>query len=142
MDVVDTGLALPMAGMMTLTLAVWVYLFVQRMSYISANKIDAQDLKTPVQVQTLIPAESSSASHNFKNLLEMPVIFYAVCLYLTVFGQVDSLHVSCAWVFLGLRVLHSLIHCSYNQVMHRFIIYLLSSIAVWVMVLRALLGAL
>jgi hypothetical protein len=142
MELVNTGLALPMVGMFFLTLVVWIYLFVQRLGYAMSHNIDAQEMKTPAQVQAVIPPEHSSASHNFKNLLEMPVVFYAVSLYLTVFGQVDSLHVTCAWVFLGLRALHSLIHCSYNQVMHRFIVYLLSSVAVWVMVVRALLAAL
>ena len=142
MDMVNNGLALPMAGMLALTLVVWIYLFVQRMKYIAANNIDAEDLKAPVQVQALIPPEHSSASNNFKNLLEVPVIFYAVSLYLTVFNQVDSLHVTCAWAFFGLRVVHSLVHCSYNRVTHRFIVYLLSSLAVWVMVVRALLATL
>ena len=142
MEMINSQLALPIAGMMTLTLLVWICVFVQRVGYATANKIDIEAFKTPADVQMLIPAESSSASNNFKNLFEIPVIFYAVCFYLTVFGQVDSLHVTCAWVFLGLRVLHSLIHCSYNRVQHRFIAYILSSIAVWVMVVRALLGAL
>lgn len=142
MEIVNTGLALPMSVMLALTLLVWLYLFVQRVGYMNANQIDAELLKAPVNTQELIPPESSSAANNFKNLLEMPVIFYAVCLYLTVFGQVDSLHVTCAWVFVGLRVVHSLIHCTYNRVLHRFIVYLLSSVAVWVMVVRALLGAL
>ncbi len=142
METVNNGLALPVAGMLALTMLVWLFLFFQRMRYIAANNIDAEDLKAPVQVQALIPPEHSSGSNNFKNLLEVPVIFYAVSLYLTVFGQVDELHVACAWAFLVLRVVHSLIHCSYNRVMHRFLAYLLSSIAVWVMVVRALLAAL
>lgn len=140
MEMTNSELALPMAAMLMLTLLVWIRLFVQRVAYMNANKIDVEQLKAPVNAQELIPPEASSASNNFKNLLEMPVVFYVVCLYLTVFGQVDSLHVTCAWVFVGLRVMHSLIHCSYNTVMHRFIAYLLSSIAVWVMVVRALLA--
>lgn len=141
MEVVNTGLALPMTAMLTLTLVVWIFLFVQRLGYVMAHNIDAQDMKTPAQLQAVIPAEHSSASNNFKNLLEMPVVFYAVSLHLTVFGLVDSLHITCAWIFVGLRVVHSLIHCSYNQVLHRFVIYLLSSVAVWMMVVRALLAA-
>jgi hypothetical protein len=68
------------------------------------------------------------------------VLFYATCLYLTVFGLVDDIYVNCAWAFLIFRVLHSLIHCTYNRVKHRFAAYIISSIAVWVMVFRALLS--
>jgi len=133
---------MPMLGMLVLTMLVWIYLFIQRVGYATAHKVDIEDLKAPQDVATLIPAENSSASNNFKNLCEMPLVFYATCLYLTVFGQVDELHVTCAWAFVSLRALHSLIHCSYNRVLHRFVAYLLSSIAVWVMVVRALLAAL
>ncbi|QFU74932.1 hypothetical protein EY643_04340 [Halioglobus maricola] len=138
----DLSLTLPMLGMLTLTMLVWAYLLVQRLGYATSHGIDAENLKSPDQVAAQIPAESSTASHNFKNLLEVPVLFYVICLYLTMVGQVDSLYVNCAWAFLGFRVLHSLIHCSYNKVMHRFIVYLLASFALWVMVVRALLAAL
>ena len=43
---------------------------------------------------------------------------------------------------LALRALHSLIHCSYNRVAHRFGVYILAAIALWVMVVRAFLSAL
>lgn len=142
MELLNNGLALPVAVMLVLTLVVWVALFVTRMKYLTANKVDAQQLKTPADVQAVIPADVSAAANNFKNLFEMPVVFYVTSFYLTLFGQVDSLHVTCAWVFVVGRVLHSLIHCSYNRVMHRFLVYLLSSLAVWVMVVRAFLAAL
>ena len=141
MNMLSNELAMPMLGMLVLTMLVWGYLFIQRVGYATANKLDIEDFKTPQDVTSLIPAESSSASNNFKNLCEMPVVFYATCLYLTVFGLVDDIYVNCAWAFVIFRVLHSLIHCTYNRVKHRFAAYIISSIAVWVMVVRALLAA-
>ena len=142
MTMPTADLALPMLGMMVLTLLVWLYMFVQRVGFAQSNKLDIEQFKTPADVQALVPADVSGASNNFKNLFELPVIFYAVCLYLTVTMQVDSVYANCAWAFLVLRCLHSLIHCSYNRVAHRFGIYLLSSIVLWVMVVRAFLAAL
>ena len=142
MDMLNHDLALPMATTLLLTFAVWIYLFVTRVGYMSANNISAERLKTPADAQALIPSEVSAASNNFKNLLEVPVVFYVVCLYLTVCGLVDSLHLACTWVFVVGRIGHSLVHCTYNKVMHRFAIYLLSSIAVWIMVVRAFLAVL
>jgi hypothetical protein len=137
-----TELALPMLAMMVLTLLVWLYMFVVRVGFAQKNKLDIEQFKTPADVQALIPGDESASSNNFKNLFELPVIFYALCLYLTVTLQVDSFYVNCAWAFVVLRVLHSLIHCSYNKVAHRFAVYILSSIALWVMVVRAFLTAL
>tara|TARA_R110001599_G_scaffold353463_1_gene593030 strand:+ start:75780 stop:76202 length:423 start_codon:yes stop_codon:yes gene_type:complete len=138
----SVDLALPMLGMMILTLLVWVSMFIQRVSFARDNKIDIEDFKTPADVQALMPGDESAASNNFKNLFELPVIFYAICIYLIVTLQVDSLYVNCAWAFLVLRVLHSFVHCSYNKVAHRFALYLLSGIALWIMVVRAFLAAL
>jgi len=137
-----TDLALPVLGMMLLTLLVWVVMFIQRVSFAQSNRLDIEQFKTPADVQTLVPAEVSGASNNFKNLFELPVIFYGLCLYLIVSGQVDSFYTNCAWAFLALRCLHSLIHCSYNRVAHRFGVYILSSLVLWIMVVRAFLAAL
>lgn len=142
MDTPTFALTLPLLGMLTLTMLVWVLLFIKRMNYISANKINAQDMKTPEQVQQLIPGEVAAPGNNLKNLAELPVVFYAICLYLTAAVQVDDIHYYCAWIFLVFRIIHSIIHCTYNQVMHRFAAYVISSIALWIMVVRALVAAL
>jgi hypothetical protein len=141
MTMATTELALPMLGMMLLTLLVWLYLFVGRVGYARRHKLDIEQFKTPAAVQALMPGDESAPSNNLKNLFELPVIFYALCLYLTVTLQVDGFYASCAWAFLVLRALHSLIHCSYNRVAHRFAVYILSSIVLWVMVVRAFLAA-
>ena len=137
----STELALPMACMMLLTLLVWIALFVKRVGAMQALNIDVERLKSPSDATALLPAESEGPSNNLKNIFELPVLFYVVCLYLTVFGQVDAIHVYCAWAFVVLRALHSLIHCSYNKVLHRFIAYLLSSLALWVMVVRVFIAS-
>lgn len=142
MNILNNGLAMPLLGMLLLTLLVWIYLFVQRIGYSRAHGIDIEAFKTRGDTASLIPGPHSAASNNFQNLLEMPTIFYTICFYLTIFGAVDNLHVIYAWVFVIFRVLHSLIHCSFNRVSLRFLTYLVSSIAVWVMVIRAILSAL
>jgi len=136
-----TELALPMASMMLLTLAVWVVMLMKRIPFMQANNIDVEQMKSPADVQALIPGAASAPANNLRNMTELPVVFYVVALYLTVFGQVDGVHVTCAWIFVGFRVLHSIIHCTYNSVMHRFLAYLVSSLTLWVMVVRAFLGA-
>jgi len=131
------GLALPLLAMMLLTFLVWLVMFVRRISFMSANKVDAQEMVTPADTERLLPAHVQAPANNLRNLVELPVVFYAQCLYLTVFTQVDGFYVICAWVFVVFRYLHSFVHCTYNKVMHRFLLYLVSSVALWVIVLRA-----
>ncbi len=142
MYTLDNELALPVLATLILTLLVWIYLFVQRISYSRGHDIDIEAFKTPGDTAKLIPGPDSTASNNFKNLLEMPLIFYVICFYLTIFGGIDGTHVACAWLFVTFRVLHSLIHCTFNRVALRFATYMLASISVWIMVVRAFIAAL
>ena len=42
-----------------------------------------------------------------------------------------------AWVFVGFRVLHSVMHCTLNIVNVRFALYLVAALALWFMLLRS-----
>jgi hypothetical protein len=79
----------------------------------------------------------SNPSDNLKNLFEIPVLFYALALYLFVTNQVDAAYVSAAWIFVAFRALHSALHCTFNLVMLRFCLYLFSTLAVWFIAVRA-----
>jgi hypothetical protein len=68
------------------------------------------------------------------------VLFYALALYLFVTKQVDAIYVGAAWVFFAFRALHSAIHCTFNLVMLRFYLYLIATIAVWFIAIRAALA--
>jgi hypothetical protein len=127
----------PFLGMLLLTFAVWLHMYIRRIGFIRANKIDAQELRTPERRDALIPEPVSYPAYNLQNLFELPVVFYAVCIYLYVMQQVDAVHVYSAWGFFFGRVAHSAIHCTSNIVMLRFSTYVLSAIALWFMVVRA-----
>ena len=132
----NTDIFDPFIGMLLLTFVVWVVMYVRRIAFMKKNNIRAQRLATPERGAKILPEEVSYPSNNLKNLFELPVIFYALCVYLYVTGQVDELYIMAAWVFFGLRFLHSLIQCTVNVVMARFAAYAFSSIVLWYMVLR------
>ncbi len=123
----------PVIALLILTAAVWLWMFVRRMAFLTANKIDAERLKTPQQIAEIIPANVAAAAHNFKNLFEVPVLYYMVCTAAYALNLVDGLLLNCAWAFVILRLIHSLVHCTYNRVMHRFIAYLGGCVVVWFM---------
>ena len=123
--------------MLLLTFGVWLLLYVRRLRYIVRHRVNAQDLTTPEKGARIIPEEVSWPAYNFRNLFELPVVFYALCLYLFVSGNVDSVYVTSAWIFLAFRILHSAIHCTVNIVKLRFAAYMIGSLVLWFMVLRA-----
>jgi hypothetical protein len=133
----QTAIFAPFFTTVWLTLIVWVYMYVRRISFIRGSKLKSRDLAVPGMLAKLSPPAVLNPSDNLTNLFEIPVIFYALALYLFVTKQVDAIYVDAAWVFAAFRVLHSAIHCTINIVMLRFYLYLISTLAVWFIAIRA-----
>lgn len=127
----------PLIAMILVTLVVWTALYVRRIRFLKAHRIHAQKVSTPEKVAAIIPEHVQNPANNFKNLFELPVLFYVLCLYLYVTGSADTAYVIAAWAFVALRAVHSVIQCTTNIVMHRFAIYMAGAAALWFMVLRA-----
>jgi hypothetical protein len=72
-------------------------------------------------------------SRNFSNLLEVPILFYAVGIILLTLDINNQLILGFAWAFVVFRIIHSIIHITYNNPIHRFLAFILSSIIVLVM---------
>ena len=136
----QTAIFGPFFATMLLTLLVWVYMYVRRIGFITKNNISPRDLAVPGTLAQISPAAVSNPSDNLKNLFEVPVLFYALALYLFVTSQVDATYVTAAWIFVIFRVLHSVVHCTFNLVMLRFYLYLIAALAAWLMVVRSALA--
>jgi hypothetical protein len=126
----------PFFAMVFLTLLVWVYMYIRRISFITNRKLTPKDL-TPSAFVQISPPSVSNPSDNLKNLFEIPIVFYALVLYLFITKQVDAVYVSAAWVFVVFRTLHSAVHCTFNRIILRFYLYLFATIAVWFIAIRA-----
>jgi hypothetical protein len=74
-----------------------------------------------------VPPHVSIPNRNYMNLLELPVLFYVVCLLIYVTGVTSATMVSAAWAYVALRVVHSAIHLTYNHVIHRLGAFALSN---------------
>lgn len=129
----------PFFTVILLTLIVWFYMYARRIPFIQKGKFNPDQL-TPLELARISPPEVANPSDNLKNLFEIPTLFYALVLYLYVTNQVDLTFVAAAWVFAIFRVLHSAVHCTINIVMLRFSLYLVSSAALWLIAIRAVLG--
>jgi hypothetical protein len=126
----------PFFAMILLTFIVWVYMYIRRIRFITKRKLTPKELE-PIAFAQLSPPSISNPSDNLKNLFEMPILFYALVLYLFLAKQVDIVYVTAAWGFVFFRTMHSAVHCTFNQVMLRFNLYLFSAIALWFIAGRA-----
>ena len=105
---------------------VWLKLYADRLGEMRARRIDPQTLATADALAGSL--ERVQAAENFRNLFEVPVLFYLLCVALVLNGGSTPGFVAAAWAYVGLRSLHSFIHVTYNRVMHRFLAYVTSTL--------------
>jgi hypothetical protein len=117
---------LPCAALVGLTALVWVKLYADRLGEMRARRIDPQALATARAAAGRL--DRTAAADNFRNLFEVPVLFYLLCVALDVTGASTPGFVAAAWGYVGLRSVHSLIHVTYNRVVHRFLAYVASTL--------------
>jgi hypothetical protein len=124
----DKAFLLPLFAMVLLNLLVWLRLYQTRLGEMKRRRIHPQSVASNAQMATL---EDTRAADNFRNLFELPVLFYAAMLLIIVSRSESVVLLSLAWAFVALRYLHSYIHCTYNRVKDRFSAYLFSGLALW-----------
>ena len=132
----SNAIYLPAVAMALLTFVVWWRMYFLRIGQMKRERIHPQAVATSAQLSAKLT--DSRAADNFRNLFELPVLFYAALVVAQTAGRVSLPLLALAWLFVALRVVHSWIQCTYNKVMHRFYAYIAGGMVLWAM--WALLG--
>ncbi len=111
-------------AMVLLVAAVGVALLVSRVRELRRKRIHPQSVATSLKMA--IHLENVQVADNFRNLLEVPVLFFALAATALATGYVPGWLVICSWLYFASRLLHSLIHCTYNKVYHRLAVFAVS----------------
>lgn len=123
---------LPAALMVILTMLTWLRMFALRIPAMEKAKVDIKVVRSQ-KLKELLPEKVNIASEHFVNLFEMPVLFYVLSIFLFMTHKTNDFFIYGSFAFVSFRYLHTFIHLSYNNVMHRFITYLISCIILWAM---------
>ena len=127
-------------GLLTFTMAIWMSLV--RMPAMQQAGLTLQDAAHVADMRPRIASSARRVADNYNHLFEAPTVFYAVALGIVVGGLADPIFATCAWAFLGVRIVHSVVQATFNRVLVRAILYGLSWLALAVMIVRGLLGLL
>lgn len=130
----DIAILYPVFALALWTSLVLVQIPIARFRSAFKREIVADDFK--YGESSSVPAHVSIPNRNYMNLLELPVLFYVGCLLIYVTGGASQTMVTVAWLYVALRVVHSVIHLSYNHVIHRLMVFAVSNfvlIALWVL---------
>jgi hypothetical protein len=123
----------PAFALVALTLAVVVRLARQRFAAVAAGRVDPRFYK--LFRGSTEPDEIAATARNQLNLYEMPTLFYAGVAIAFAAGETGTILVVLAWLYVGLRYLHTAIDLSSNKVRWRFRAFALSwavLVAFWV----------
>ena len=121
-----TAILWPTIALVGLSFSVLFVLLRQRFGHIAAHPPRAADFAHAESVARYFrPVERPA--HNLANLFEMPVLYFALVPLLIATATVSRWQVVLAWLFVGLRVLHSALHLGSNPIRLRARVYIASS---------------
>ena len=133
----------PIVALAAWTMVVWIWMYATRLPAMGRAGLDGKTMTgttgRSLRDDLVVKGEEKASwvADNYNHLHEAPTIFYAVCLVLAMIGQGDNLNATIAWVYVGLRVAHSLVQILSNRVIVRFALFMLSSIALAMLVAHA-----
>jgi len=130
----EHAILFPVLALAALTFAVAVVMARRRFRELRERRIRPQEVASAAAMSMTL--KDTGPADNFRNLFELPVLFYAAILIIYAGKFAAPLYVVLAWLFVGSRLVHSIIHCTSNRVRHRFYAYLVgfvALVAMWVL---------
>lgn len=129
----------PVVALAIWTMVMWAWMYATRIPAMTKMKVDPDQLvRDPdATLDRQLPAEVQWKAHNYNHLHEAPTVFYAVALTLALVGQGDGTNALLAWIYVGLRIIHSLVQATANKVMVRFVLFALSSVVLIMLIVEA-----
>ena len=125
----------PVLALIGWTFVMWVWMYATRIPAMQKAGIDPAELsRTGKKLE--LPPEISRVADNYNHLHEQPTIFYALALATQIAGLGDGTAVTLAWVYVGLRVVHSLVQATKNIIPLRFAVFTLGSATLLVLFVR------
>src|SRR5262245_14284507 len=126
----------PLITLVLWSFVMWAWLYATRIPAITRNRIILDPNRTNAEFHAQLPAQVRWKADNYGNLMEQPTLFYAVALTLALLGEGAGLNAALAWLYVGLRIAHSLVHAIINVIMVRFAIFMVASVVLLILAVR------
>ncbi|MDG1417045.1 MAG: MAPEG family protein [Maricaulis sp.] len=122
----------PMLAMIVWTFVMWTWMYATRIPAMRKARINPSKMKLKSEMDVL-PNEVKRIADNYNHLHEQPMVFFALVVYLHLTGQTGDLMVGLAWLYVVLRIAHSLIQALWNFIPARFFVFSASTVVLIVM---------
>jgi hypothetical protein len=134
---ISTTILGPVVALLLLTAVVWLWMYITRIPAIAKMGMKLDPNLPKGEQMSQLPPRVRWKADNYNHLLEQPTMFYAVALTLALLGAGDGLNATLAWSYVGLRVVHTLQQTLWNKIEVRFMLFSLSSLVLFALVIRA-----
>ena len=127
----------PVMALVLWSFVMWAWLYATRIPAITRLKITYDPRRPASEFDAAMPPEVRWKADNYNHLMEQPTIFYATALTLALLGLGTGVNLWLAWAYVLLRVIHSLVQATTNIILLRFGIFMVSSVVLLILALRA-----
>jgi hypothetical protein len=127
----------PVMALVLWSLVMWAWLYATRIPAIRAAKAPMPPEMTTADLNVILPPRVRWKADNYNHLMEQPTLFYAVALVLAFVGAGEGLNAGLAWAYVALRVVHSLVQALTNVIMVRFAVFMVASLVLLALAIRA-----
>ncbi|WP_380874754.1 membrane protein [Sphingomonas sp. DBB INV C78] len=127
----------PVVALILWSMVMWAWLYATRLPAMMRLKIVYDPLRPKAEFLDRIPPRVTWKADNYNHLMEQPTLFYAVAITLAIVAPTDVTNIALAWGYVGLRVVHSLVQALVNHIPARFMLFMLGSILLLALAIRA-----
>ncbi|MBV7267347.1 MAPEG family protein [Erythrobacter ani] len=127
----------PAVALMVWTMIMWAWMYASRIPAMNKANVQPDDAQVVGLLDQKLPSKVQWKAHNYNHLHEQPTVFYAVAIVLALLGAGDGMNAFLAWIYVGLRIVHSVVQATANRVMVRFVLFALSSVILIALIVSA-----
>lgn len=120
------------------SMIMWLWMYATRLPAIQAAKLKLDPYAARGEQMATLPARVRWKADNYNHLMEQPTLFYALAISLAVLGQGDGINLYLAWVYVGLRIVHSLFQVWINKIELRFLLFVFSNVPLFWLTINAI----
>ena len=141
MTLQNINLIQPVVALVLWSMIMWLWMYATRIPALKAARVKLDSNARAGEQMSQLPPHVRWKADNYNHLMEQPTLFYAITLSLAFMGNTSEVVINTAWIYVVLRVIHSLIQALGNKIMWRFTAFSLSNIALIVLGVNAAMQA-
>jgi hypothetical protein len=132
----NTSILAPLSALVLWSFVMWAWLYATRIPAMVKGRVAYDPRRPAEEFHARLPASVRWKADNYNHLMEQPTLFYAVVLALAVVGAGAGFNTTLAWIYVGLRLVHSLVQALVNIVIWRFSIFMAASAVLLILAIR------